>query len=173
MGRDKALLPYRGTLLIKHIAGVVEAACGEASLIGEPERYRGLGYPVYADEIDGCGPLGGVYTALCVSQREWNLIVACDMPGISPELLRALLDRADGSSEMAVLASGPDRHPEPLCGVYHRDCLPVVLAAIRDKRLKMMDLAKELQAGTVPVDTAALLNLNTPSEWAASEQRAL
>ncbi len=91
MGRDKALLPYRGVTLVEHMAQAVHAAAGSVALIGDPVRYSSLGYPVYPDKFAGCGPLGGIYTALSVSSTDWNLIVACDMPGVTAEVLQVLL----------------------------------------------------------------------------------
>src|ERR1700737_2946897 len=83
MGRDKALLAYRETTLVEYVARVVREAVGSVTLIGDPDRYRELGHKVYRDKVSGCGPLGGTHTALSVSATDWNLVVACDMPGIS------------------------------------------------------------------------------------------
>ena len=52
MGRDKALLPLDGHTLVDHIAGLVQRAAGNVTLIGPPERYATLGYPVIPDLID-------------------------------------------------------------------------------------------------------------------------
>ena len=166
MGRDKALLPYHGTTLLEHIARAVEEAAGEVALIGDPGRYGGFGYPVYPDEIPGRGPLGGLYTALRVSTADWNLVVACDMPGITADVLRGLLDRAAASNRNSIAATGPDGRPEPLCAVYHRSCLPAVTRAIGDNRLRMRDLVRELEAGSALVDPSSIANVNTPKEWA-------
>ena len=171
MGRDKALLPYRGTTLVEHLARAVQEAAGAAALIADPDRYASLGYPVYRDKLPGCGPLGGVYTALTVSPADWNLIVACDMPAISAEILRDLLDWAVESGENCVTAAGPTGEPEPLCAVYHRRCLPAVERAIREKRFKMKDLVTELEARVRPVDEDALANVNTPAEWVPFEEK--
>jgi len=152
MGRDKAFLPYRGTTLVEYIAKVVHEAAGSVVLIGDPARYAGLGYPVHADEQPSCGPLGGVYTALAVSSTPWNLVVACDMPGLSSAVLRELLARARESGRRCVMASGHDGALEPLCAVYHQSCLPVVERALRYKQLKMNDLIAELEALAVPVE---------------------
>src|SRR6058998_1400393 len=83
MGRDKACLPLQGRTLLEHVAAAVAAAAGSVTLVGSPERYQNLGFRVIADSLPGCGPLGGIHTALGASPADWNLIVACDMPGIS------------------------------------------------------------------------------------------
>ena len=172
MGRDKALLPYRGTTLVEHAAQTVLEAAGSVALIGSPERYGQLGYAVFADEFPGCGPIGGVYTALRSSKTPWNLVVACDMPEVSAEALRMLLARAAKSAAQCVVAAGPDDEPEPLCGVYHANCLPALDRAIRDKRFKMKDLLTELRTELVALsDPACLRNLNTPADWAEFETK--
>jgi len=165
MGRDKALLPYRGTALLEHVARTVLAAAGSVTVIGDPQRYGRFGLPVVADRIPGCGPLGGISTALSITSTDWNLIVACDMPAISEAALRALIHRAAGSTRNCVAAAGPDGQPEPLCAVYHRRYLPVLECALREKRFKMRDLLLELAAEPWAVDAAALANVNTPAEW--------
>ena len=81
MGRDKAQLPLHGRTLVEHIAGAVAEAAGSVTLIGAPERYPDLGIRMLPDSRPGAGPLGGICTALASTDAEWNLIVACDMPG--------------------------------------------------------------------------------------------
>ena len=165
MGRDKALLAYRGTSLLDHIASLVRRACGSAIIVGDPARYSHLSYPVVPDFVSGCGPLAGVITALQVSNTEWNLVVACDMPALSLGVLRSLLDAAAQSRAHCVAATGPGGEGEPLCAVYHQDCLPILEQALRDNRLKMRDLLTEIRAETLPMEAGALANANTPAEW--------
>ena len=165
MGRDKALLPYRGTTLLEHAARAVLAATGDVTVIGDPDRYRRFGFPVVSDRIPGRGPLSGIHTALSVTKTDWNLVVACDMPAISEDLLRALLDRAGQSSRSCVAAAGVAGEPEPLCAVYHRRSLAVLEQALAEKRLRMRDLLPNLGTETWAVDVAGLSNINTPAEW--------
>jgi molybdopterin-guanine dinucleotide biosynthesis protein A len=172
MGRDKALLPYRQTSLVEHVARAVLEAMGSVALIGDPDRYRDLGHAVYPDKVPGCGPLGGIYTALTVSPSsgnlpaDWNLVVACDMPGISARALRGLIDPEAKPGRNCVMALGPGGEPEPLCALYHQRCLPVLERAIREKRFKMRDLVPELDADLRPLEPSALANVNTPTDWA-------
>lgn len=169
MGRDKALLPYRGTTLVEHVAQNVRDAAGSVTLIGHPARLAHLGLPVHPDEMPGCGPAAGIFTALHLSKTDWNLIVACDMPSVSSDVLRQLLAQAERAETNVVAAVGPDGETEPLCAAYHRRCLPVLEAAIREKRLRMRDLVEELGVLSIPVSVSALANVNTPSEWAEFE----
>jgi molybdopterin-guanine dinucleotide biosynthesis protein A len=171
MGQDKALLPYRGTTLVEHVAKTVSEAAGSVALIGDPDRLGHLGLTVFPDEPPGSGPASGIYTALRVTTTDWNLVVACDMPGVSADMLRDLLRAAETSVRNCVAAIGPYGQPEPLCAVYHRRGLPAVARAIRDKRLRMRDLIKEIGAIWIRVDASALANVNTPTEWAEFEAK--
>jgi len=171
MGRDKALLPYHGRTLAEHIASIVLEAAGSVALIGSPSQYGGLGFPVHDDDYPWRGPMGGVATALRVSGAEWNLVVACDMPAITVELLRVLLDRARDPAN-CVAATGPDGEPEPLCAVYHARSLAAIKRAIQGNRLKMKELVKELQPVLcAEIDPGSLANLNTPKEWAELQEK--
>ncbi len=171
MGQDKALLPYRGTTLVEHVAKTVRDAAGSVALIGDPDRLAHLGLPVFPDELPSCGPASGIYTALKVTDTDWNLVLACDMPGVSSELLCELLRRAEGSERNCIAAVGAYGEPEPLCAAYHRRCLPALGRSIRDKRLRMRDFVKEIGAVWVKANASALANVNTPSEWAEFEAK--
>jgi len=87
MGRDKALLPIGGSALVERTAERVRAAAGSVTLIGAPSRYAHLGLAVAPDLIADCGPIGGLYTALKMTSADWNLVVACDMPGVTAAFL--------------------------------------------------------------------------------------
>ena len=166
MGRDKALLPYRGTTLVKYVAAVVQQAAGAVFLIGDPARYADTGYPVYPDKIPHCGPMGGIYTALSLTTTDWNLVVACDMPKLSPPVLRHLLECASAAAADCVAGSSDGSGPEPLCAVYHRRCLPALARSISHNLLKMKDLLSALTVKAVLLEEpSALANVNTPGEW--------
>src|SRR5579883_462302 len=165
MGRDKALLTAGSRTIAEQIAECVWRAVGNVTLIGDPNRYGFLGRSVIADELNGCGPMGGIYTALVHSPADWNLVVACDMPGVTPDLLRALAEAAGRSRQNCVVCQGPGGI-EPLCAVYHRRLLPALESALRDMRLKMKDFLLGQDPELWPVaDASALRNLNTPEEW--------
>ena len=154
---------------MEYVADAVRGAAGAVVLIGDPVALIHLGLPVLRDEIPGCGPAGGIYTALRASATDWNLVVACDMPAVSGGALCELINAAEKSESDCVAAASPDGRPEPLCAVYHRRCLPALERAIKDKRLKMRDLVREMGVSVVAVAPAVLANVNTPDEWSEFE----
>ena len=164
MGQDKALLPWKGSTLIQSVAREVFNAAGNVTLIGSPQRYGKLGFPVIPDKIEGCGPLGGLHAALSATSAEWNVLVACDMPAITSQLIEQLLEAAEGSGCDALVPETPGGL-EPLCAVYHARLLPAVESAIHSKLLKMHDFVSIIQTRLWPApDPAVFRNINTPQE---------
>jgi len=136
MGQDKALLPWKGSTLIESVAREVFNAAGSVTLIGPVERYASLGFPVVSDKIAGCGPLAGLHAALSTTTAEWNILVACDMPGMTC----------------------------PLSAVYNARLLPAVESAIHSKLLKMHDFVSKISVRQWPAPDPAVCNLNTPEQ---------
>ncbi len=169
MGRDKALLPFRGRTLLEHTAGQVRQAAGNVTIIADPARYAHLGLPVVADLRPGCGPLAGVVTALSISGQPWNLIVACDMPNLDSQFLESLITVAltkTGQSEC--VAPAGLTNVEPLCAVYHRSALPTLERALDRGQFAMWAVLESLKTFKVPVkDERRFSNLNTPEDLAA------
>ncbi len=171
MGRDKALLLLNGRTLVEHTAANVAAAAGNVTVIADPVRYAHLGLPVIADHYSGCGPLGGVITALTVTQQPWNLIVACDMPNAGRSFLEALLTAAARQpADCECVAPWGLHGVEPLCAVYHRQALAKLQSARERNLLKMQTVTASLQTTFLRIASVHhLRNINTPEDWAAHE----
>jgi molybdenum cofactor guanylyltransferase len=167
MGSDKALLPFKGITLVEHVAAQVYQIAGNVTLVGDPERYSNLSYPVIRDIYPARGPLSGIHTALAASQEEWNLIVACDMPEVTAEFLTRMIRRAERGKADAVIPAGPSGLPEPLCAAYSRRAFDVIARALERDIRKVMDglIGLEIDLWRVP-DSRQFHNLNTAAEWA-------
>ena len=162
MGQDKALLPYGEGTLVEHVAGVVRAAAGRVTLIGAPERYYALGLSAVADSFAPCGPLGGIVTALRVTEADWNLVVACDMPAVTVEFLSGLLGEAEGD---CVAPVSEDGRMQPLCAVYHRRALERLEESMRNGIYKITAALEGLRVVERSAANRYFANINTPAEW--------
>ena len=167
MGRDKALLPFAGGTLAEFVAGTVVSVTGQVVLVGDPDLYHDLGYPVIPDRYPGEGPLGGILTALDHTQSDWNLVVACDMPGISGEFLSRILEAAEKSTNDVLLPIGPGGRPEPLCAAYHRRALTALESAFASGERKITRGLQAVRTARLVIpELAPFQNVNTPEDWA-------
>ena len=165
MGCDKALLPFRGGLLVESVARAVRSAAGSAVLVGHPQLYQHLAYPAIPDLYPGTGPLGAILTAFDHTSADWNLVAACDMPELSGEFLRFLINAAADAD--AVVPVGPSGRPEPLCAVYHRRSRPMLERALERGVRSVSAALEDLRATLVSVpELTPFQNVNTPQDWA-------
>ena len=168
MGREKALLPFRGGLLGASVARAVEQAAGSVTLVGNPDLAAALGRPAIPDLFPGEGPLAGILAALGHTTAEWNLLAACDMPRLSAGFLCALIEEAERCGADALVPVAPSGRPEPLCAAYHRRCRPALEAAfargVRKVTLALADLRIIWRSAP---EATPFQNVNTPEDWAA------
>jgi molybdopterin-guanine dinucleotide biosynthesis protein A len=164
MGRDKARLPLDSHLLVEDVAEKVAKVAGNVALVGNPALYSDLPFECIRDLHPGLGPLAGIEAALAEYRAEWNLIVACDMPGLATHWLEGLLMTARQSSKLCFAIQDGSGRTQPLCAVYRQDCLPLVVEALSARRLSLLDLLAVLDAGRMRI-ASPLHNVNTPEEW--------
>ncbi len=105
------------------VADTVLQVVESVTLIGKPAKYRQLGLPVIADNLEAIGPLGGILTALEDSDAQWNLIVACDLLHLNRDVLERLIDYAIKARADVVWPVTPDGRTQPLCAVYSKTAL--------------------------------------------------
>jgi molybdopterin-guanine dinucleotide biosynthesis protein A len=172
MGRDKALLPFGTVPLAAHVAEIVKQVADDVFLVGSPSLYAPLGHPVLPDLYPGFGPVGAIATALAATDASWNVVVACDLPFVTVDVLRLLLAEALGTGAGCAFAADPDGKGQPLCGVYHASTGHVFQAAVREGEHRLTQVAARLRPHVVHLnDFEALRNVNTPDDWDAVVNR--
>ncbi len=120
MGFDKGLAIVSGKKIIEHLYESLLQVVDEVIIIANTNSYDYLKLPVFEDIYKEKGPVGGIYTGLFHSTTEKNLIVACDMPFVTPQLLTYLLEHS-GSNQIVVPTVNDNL--EPLCGYYKKEIL--------------------------------------------------
>jgi molybdopterin-guanine dinucleotide biosynthesis protein A len=170
MGKDKALLTLGGEPLVKRAVQKLSVVCTEVAIAGGTEELARFGR-VIPDKNCGCGPLGGIVSALEQSSSEWNLFLPVDAPYVPIWVLKALLAKAGGFSGVCVMTRVQGLM-QPLCAVYSRNAFEALKRELVAGRWKVT-LAIE-SAGPVKVmdfeDASWFANLNTPEEFAEAER---
>ena len=90
MGTDKALLLLDGEPLVQRGLRTLDEVCREVAIAGGAQELSRFGR-VIPDEVRGCGPLGGVVSALEQSLSEWNVFMSVDSPFVPASALFRLL----------------------------------------------------------------------------------
>ncbi len=167
------MLKMGGKPLVLQAAGTLEPFVSRITVITNvPERYLFLKKPLVSDVLRDKGPLGGIFTGLVNLQGERGLFLACDMPFVSSEILRALVE-VKGYD--VVIPEGPDGL-EPLCGVYSRKCLPAIQRQIKEKDCKITNFfprvtVRVLKTGALNPSELSFFNVNTPQDYARAKRQ--
>jgi len=170
MGANKAFLDFAGETLLRRALGVLQAACGSVTIVGDPATFASGGR-VIADVFAGCGPLGGIHAALVDSGAELNAILAVDMPFVSAELVSFLLAEAEESGAVVTVPRTRAGF-QPLCAVYRRDFASTAEQALRagnykiDTRFASVQprIIEEPELAAAGFSEKNFLNINTPED---------
>jgi molybdenum cofactor guanylyltransferase len=169
-GVDKAVLDFGGQTLLDRGLAVLGAICDTVTIVADPAKFPN--YPlVLADVFPGCGPLGGIHTALVHSSAELNLMLAVDMPFVSSDLAAFLFAAAENCDAIVTVPRAGKRL-QPLCAVYRGGFSVVAERALRagnykigatfaDESTRVIE-ADELSAAGF--DEQSFFNVNTPQD---------
>ncbi len=138
MGENKALVPFHGKSLIQYSIDLALKFTGDILLSANNRDLDQLGFPVIPDAVDIKAPLAGIHSGLLASATDWNLVLTCDMPNVSKEVISLLMSSLDENLRMVVPCH--NGFIEPLCGFYHKRILPVMDINIKTGKLSLLDL---------------------------------
>ncbi|MBD3859541.1 molybdenum cofactor guanylyltransferase [Bacillus sp. 28A-2] len=153
-GEPKASHMYQGKPLYEHVKK--QLLDGQTIIISHPAllpffKARGEQAVWLDDEqMRGCGPLAGMYTAMQKQEANWYLVAACDMPFIKKETAEALTSYCNEHVDAVIpLVKG---RLQPLFALYHRRCLPCIHACLKENQLAIKDLLQKLRVRVVQED---------------------
>lgn len=165
-GRDKVLASVGLRTLVEHVLDIIGPLFPEILLVGH--RREGLEqFPVVEDLKPGCGPLGGILTALSSARSDYCFVFAADMPRLNREFISHMIARADDHDVVLPVWS---QGREPLHAIYHRRILPVIGSLLEQKDLKIFSLIGQVDTLAIPEDeirqfadpAEIFSNINTP-----------
>lgn len=171
MGRNKALLEVNGERMIETAYRRMAELFDEVLLVtNTPESYDFIPCRKIADIHPGMGPLGGIHAALSSTVAERAFVIACDMPGLNPRLIRELCGIEGGGD--VVIPETPGGL-EPLHAVYSKSCLPKMeqmLFAGERRILSFFDLAQVRlvprgRIAALDPEYASFRNINTQEDY--------
>jgi molybdenum cofactor guanylyltransferase len=156
-GRDKVVEPLDGVMLVEKVVSLLNPLFSEIILIGHARRET-AGYKTVPDIMPGCGPLGGIYTALVSSKNPYCFIFAADMPNLNTGLIRYMV----GLKEKAdIIIPRLSVGMEPLHAIYSSTAIPAVKDMLVKRNFKISNLIEQMN--TEYIGHLSIKNFGEPS----------
>lgn len=178
-GADKASLVVGGSRIIDRQIAAVERVADDVRIVAnDPDRYASLGVRVIPDRIRDAGPLGGIHAALMDAAHPAVLVLACDLPFVTPALLEALVGAFEAGEKIDAVVPRSNRGLEPLCAVYAASCAEIARQRIERGELALHGLLEDIRVRELGPEVLArfdegwvLLNVNSPHDYARATGR--
>jgi molybdopterin-guanine dinucleotide biosynthesis protein A len=181
-GRDKTQLRVDGRTILDRQCAALDRIGDRILLVGyrgpmpriDPGRPDTVPRVVVPDRVDDRGPLGGLDAALAAAPDSAVLLLACDLPHVTRDLLEFLVAQLNA---VDAVVPRTERGYHPLCAVYAQTCRTAVERRLQQGQLRMIDLLDDLRLRVVaPRELAAfgdpghlLANLNSQADLDAAE----
>jgi molybdopterin-guanine dinucleotide biosynthesis protein A len=171
MGADKAFLRIGDEPLIeRQLRCLREAGADELLVSGRV----GVDYSCFRgklvyDEHPDAGPLAGIAAVLKAASFPLVLVLAVDMPAMTPEMLMRIVSRCEECS--GCVPAQPQRF-QPLAAAYPTTLIEPAEHLLKEGRYSMQGfVAAAVQRGLVkqlpldPSEQPCFFNWNEPSDW--------
>jgi len=164
-GQDKGLLLLANKPLIKYVMNATSNLVNETLVVVSSElqatnytKVIGANARVLVDKGSVRCPLVGVLTGFEEAHGKYSILVPCDTPFISREILSLLLELCPNKT--AVIPRWPNGYIEPLQAVYHTKSVAHVTAeALKEGKTNMQCMIDKLH-GVRYVSTLVLQQLD-------------
>lgn len=168
-GNNKAFLTYKDKDFLHTITDVLDEFNDIYISVDNKEKYKNVKYELIEDEYKEIGPIGGIYSAIKHVDNEYVFVTACDMPKISKDIIRVLLDNVNKDDKCVVFEDSKGRI-YPLAAIYSKDSLKTIEKMINKKDYRLKNLVNNLNGKVISLDHVninedMLDNINNPEQY--------
>lgn len=165
MGRDKArLMIGEETFLQYLIRRSNEVNCFSEIALLSNGRISHPELKTYDDTISGCGPLGGLLSAMTNSGHSTFATITVDSPTISKRLINVLATYELREETDAAIVQNPESN-YPLTGVFRTRLEAKLNSRLLQGNYRVMDFIRSFRNETISCRTDEIWNINTPEDY--------
>lgn len=168
MGTDKALLKIDDNDLLSRAIEVCQPICTNIIISSNNPKHEKSNVQIVPDEIENCGPMGGVYSCLKKSTTDWNFVLSVDAAFIETGFIEFLITEiGDFDAVVPIHAKGI----EPLIALYHKNILTEIGKMLTAGDFKMRNLFSKINVKYVDAQNWVenfphlFINLNKPGDF--------
>ena len=121
--------------------------------------------PFLSDLTASQAPIFGLYTLLYNSEYKWNLLLSCDLPLLTKNLLKKIWDARDNQAD--IILPNLNGINQVTCALYKKNLIGEVEKAIKNESLSLQKLVNESRVRKITVESwnQELTNMNTLEDW--------
>ena len=181
LGRDKKQETVGGITLLERVISVLSllpGSHGKITIVTDVDSliFLQVHYPdlkIVQDFYPGKGSSGAIFTGLSFSGAFHNLVVACDMPFLNPDLLNYMIGIIAHND---IVAYRSKDNFEPLHAIYSKNCI-IPLESIIQNNLRIIELVNSVKVRYLNSDeierfdseNLSFFNVNTKADLRAAK----
>lgn len=184
LGRDKGLIVLKGKPLLLHVVERVSQVVDEIVVVVSSQIQKKNFTTVLEgeasiviDKTESQSPLVGAMTGFENAQGEYSLLLPCDTPLVSTQIVQFLLEMCTNRS--AAIPRWPNGYIEPLQAAYQtKSALAAEKTALKQGKLNMQSMIDNLKRvryiSTMVLEQMepkllTFFNINTPQDLKKAE----
>lgn len=168
MGEEKYKVVFNGKELLEYPLDLARRInADEMIVVGNKSQQVEGHFTFVHDQFDEVGPLGGILSGLAVAKNDINVVLSCDTPFVSTDLIKFLLD---SSSDFEIVLPEYQDRIHPLIGVYNKSIHHDLKQYIKNGGRKVLDFVVSrnfnvIQEGELKeIEPLTFTNLNTKKD---------
>jgi molybdopterin-guanine dinucleotide biosynthesis protein A len=176
MGTDKSILGFNGKPLVQYSIDALKPLCNKVIISSDNFIYGFTGCEVWPDELPDQAAIIGIYSCLKRSETEINIILSCDMPLMSTQMLEYLL--INSQNHMITVPLNVDSLIEPMCGIYMKSSVKTLKEFIDKGNFSLNECIMATSHRQMKVDSFPnhfppdiFSNINTPEDFGRIKSR--
>ncbi len=140
MGTDKSFLKIGSETMIQRMKNLLSNIFKNVFLsTNDFDPYSGLQLTMIEDIYRDKGPLSGIHAALKFSSTQKNFIISCDLPFVTEDAIKYLVEYA---SQKPILIPSAGNRMQQLCGIYSKSLVPAIEKIFNESDSDIYNAAK-------------------------------
>ena len=151
MGSDKGMLKLNGKMFIEYVIDALKPIVDDIIIVSNNPDYNQFRCQRFEDKIKDSGPLAGLYSGLKYSKTEYNLVLSCDIPMITTEVLCNLISTDYENYEVTQIQS--NNKTMPLIAIYKKECMYECLELLKQNERRLRVAVNQFNTKTILIDS--------------------
>lgn len=170
MGKDKALLQYQGKTLLQYQIDKFSEFGDVAVSVNFHNRFQFNNAREVVDIFPGEGPLNGIISGFSITNDDYILLTAVDLPCTTIKLVQKLMQYVQNDD--AYVIRYDNNRIEPAFAIYGRACARIARQCIENQKRSFFDLfslcnvryINPVEINDFPLEHL-LQNINSPDDY--------